>query len=88
MPHAKANDDHPLHDTSGTASNARTARPRATAVCVASHEGPANVVRFLASLGADVEKPNNDGITPAAVESQNGHEAVVRYLTDSRPASA
>jgi ankyrin repeat protein len=34
----------------------------------------------LASFGADVNAPCEDGVTPIYFASQNGHESVVRVL--------
>ena len=40
------------------------------------------MLRALIELGADVNKANNDGLTPLYVGAQEGHEAMVRALIE------
>jgi ankyrin repeat protein len=39
-------------------------------------------VQALIKLGADVNKPWDDGATPLLIAAQNGHEAIVRALIE------
>ena len=51
-----------------------------TPLHVASGYGHLDLVRYLVSQGAQVERCDNDGDTPLIVASRKGHLDVVRYL--------
>ena len=52
-----------------------------TALWYASCHGYLPIVQLLVQGGADIERAGNDGKTPIAVARQQGHTAVVTYLS-------
>ena len=51
-----------------------------TSVWIAADTGQAEVLRALAEHGANLETPDDDGITPARIAAERGHGEVMRVL--------
>ena len=51
-----------------------------TSLCIASHQGHLEVVRFLCDSGAGKNLAMTDGCTPPYVASRRGHLEVLRFL--------
>ncbi len=47
---------------------------------MASRKGHLEVVKYLKSVGADINAKSNNSYTPLHSASQNGHLEVVKYL--------
>jgi ankyrin repeat protein len=50
------------------------------ALSFAAQEGRLDMVRYLVTLGVDVNKTGNEGCTPLYLAAQNGHFDVVQFL--------
>ncbi len=53
---------------------------RQTAAHGAAQEGWSDVIELLHELGADIESPNDEGLTPRAVAEAAGHSEVVELI--------
>jgi ankyrin repeat protein len=52
---------------------------------LASHEGQAEMVKWLLEKGADANIKENTGKTALSMASSKGHEDVVKLLKEKKP---
>jgi ankyrin repeat protein len=47
----------------------------------AAQEGRVDVIKILAKLGADINSPNNNGVTPITIAAGEGHlDVIIKVL--------
>eukprot|EP00565_Helicotheca_tamesis_P005158 CAMPEP_0185728170 /NCGR_PEP_ID=MMETSP1171-20130828/3616_1 /TAXON_ID=374046 /ORGANISM="Helicotheca tamensis, Strain CCMP826" /LENGTH=70 /DNA_ID=CAMNT_0028396845 /DNA_START=70 /DNA_END=278 /DNA_ORIENTATION=- len=46
----------------------------------AAYDGNLDTAQILLSMGADIDKPNNNGCTPLYTSAALGHEHMVEFL--------
>ena len=59
-----------------------------TTAYMAAQSGNSDVLKYLATFGADMLKSANDGTTPLSIAVQNGHVKVVQYFIEEREMQA